>query len=389
MVEAAPSAERRSARRAARRARLGRRRLLVLGGLALVALVVVLVIVLAAGGGGDGGLQRPGDPPLGYLRDPMGGRQYRVTAWTLGGAASVRAALAEKAVDEIDFDWYHSQADGSIVAQNEDLELVAEAADAGVNVFATVVNSPRFGAPFSADAVSQILTTRQTRRRHIRNLVDLVLTKGYDGIDLDWEELHAEDRDRLSLFVEELAAALHKRGRFLSIAVFPKTSEPGSWSAQQVMEYARLGAVVDQFKIMLYAYSGPWSDPGPQAPFEWVDEVLHFAKGEVPPEKIYMGIPFFGYSWRAGTARAMTAKEVAALPQAFLNNAARDEGSGELILRFTDDYGVAHHAYVQDRAALQAKLEHLREEHPDIAGVSIWAMGQEGPRFWEVVQSGL
>jgi len=388
-VEAEPPGERRSVRRAARRARLGRQRLLVLGGLALVALVVVVVIVLTAGGSGGDGLQRPGEPPIGYLREPMGGRKYRVTAWTLGGAASVRAALEEKAVDEVDFDWYHSQPDGSVLAQNEDLDLVAEAADAEVNVFATVVNSPRFGAAFSADTVSAILKTQKTRRRHVRALVRLVLEKGYDGIDLDWEELHAADRDRLSLFVEELAAALHKRGRFLSIAVFPKTSEPGSWSAQQVMDYARLGAVVDQFKIMLYAYSGPWSDPGPQAPFEWVDEVLRFARREVPPEKIYMGIPFFGYSWRAGTARAMTAKEVAALPQAFLNNAARDEGSGELILRFTDDYGVAHHAYVQDRAALQAKLEHLREEHPDIAGISIWAMGQEGPRFWEVVQSGL
>lgn len=359
-----------------------------LGGLGLLTAAIVVIVPVFRGGSGDD-RGRPGDPPLGYLREPAGGREYRVTAWTLGGHASVRAALKEKAVDEIDFDWYHSQPDGRVTARNEDLGLVAAAADAKVNVFATVVNSPRPGTAFSADAVSAILETGKTRRRHIRNLVALTLEKGYDGIDLDWEEMHAEDRDRLSLFVEELAAALHREGRFLSMAVFPKSAEPGSWSAQQVMDYRRLGAAVDEFKIMLYAYSGPWSDPGPQAPYKWVDKVLAFARTVVPPEKIYMGIPFFGYSWRAGGARAMTAKEVAAMPRSFLGNAVRHEASGELVLRFTDDYGVAHHAYVQDRAALQAKLAHLREKHPDIAGISIWAMGQEGPRFWEVVRTGL
>jgi spore germination protein YaaH len=274
-------------------------------------------------------------------------------------------------------------------AQNEDLQQVAEAADADLNVFATVVNSPRYGDAFSREVAAAILATRATRRRHIEALLRLVKDKGYDGIDLDWEELTAADRDKFSLFVEELAAALHAEERFLSVAVYPKTSEPGRWPSQRAMDYKRLGAAVDEFKLMTYAYSGPWSGPGPQSPYTWLDQVLTFAESRVPAKKIYMGVPFFGYSWRGGGARAMTGREVARLPKRFFKGSARDDASGELILRFTDDYGVEHHAYVPDATAIAKKIAFLRREHPRIGGIAIWVMGQEGKGFWTAVAEGL
>jgi len=357
----------------------------VFGGLAALAVVLIVVLLFTKGPFG-GHLQRPGDDPLGYLREPLGDRTYRVTAWTLGGAGSLRAAVAAEALDEVCFDWYHSQANGSVRAQHEDLELVGEAADDGLNVFATVVNSPKSGAAFSREAAAAILATRATRRRHIQVLVQLVKDKGYDGVDLDWEELAAADRAKFSLFVEELAAALHAEERFLSIAVYPKTSEPGRWPSQKSMDYQRLGAAADEFKIMTYAYSGPWSSAGPQSPFTWLDQVLTFAVSQVPAKKVYMGLPFFGYSWRGGGARAMTGKEVSRLPKSFKRGAERDPASGELILRFTDDFGIDHHAYVPDAATVARKLAFLREEHPGLGGIAIWAMGQEGAGFWRAIE---
>jgi spore germination protein YaaH len=368
--------------------RRSRQRVLFFAGLAAFAVLLVVVLIFTKGPLSRG-LERPGNDPLGYIREPLGGRKYRVCAWTIGDGGSLRAAIAARAVDEVDFDWYHSQANGSVRAQHEDLKQVAEAADADLNVFATVVNSPRYGDAFSREVAAAILATRSTRRRHIQALVSLVKDKGYDGIDLDWEELTAADRDKFSLFVEELAAALHAEERFLSIAVYPKTSEPGRWPSQQAMDYKRLGAVVDEFKLMTYAYSGPWSGPGPQSPYTWLDQVLTFAESRVPARKIYMGLPFFGYSWRGGGARAMTGREVARLPKRFLNGSERDDASGELILRFTDDYGVAHHAYVPDATAVAKKLAFLRREHPRIGGIAIWVMGQEGKGFWSAVADGL
>ena len=141
---------------------------------------------------------------------------YRVTAWTLGDAASLETATAANAVDEVDFDWYHAQADGSVTAQDEDPDLVAAARGHDLNLFATVTNSTSSGSVFSRDLAAAILASPDRRRRFIDDLVTLVEDMGYDGVDLDWEDLKPADRNGFSALVEDLADALHAKDRFLS-----------------------------------------------------------------------------------------------------------------------------------------------------------------------------
>lgn len=337
----------------------------------------------------DPTLERPGDPPLGYLLEPLGERAYRVTAWSLGDGDSLVAATDKEAVDEIDFDWYQSQSDGSVAARHENLDLVAAARERGLNVLATVTNQPAGRLGFSRDIAAAIMATPESRRRHIENLVALVEQKGFDGIDLDWEALKGRDREPYATFVEELAAALHAKDRFLSLAVFPKTEDPGRWDGQRAMDYRRLGAAVDEFKLMTYNFSGPWSDPGPQAPFSWADKVLSFAESQVPAERIYMGIPFYGYDWHAGEATVMLPRDATAAVARYALAPGHDARSGEATLRYTDERRIDHVAYYQDERAVAAKLRLLRKKHPRVAGISTWVMGQEDPAFWDVIARGL
>ena len=369
--------------REVRRARLRRQRLLAL--LLLAGALALVVVLLFTVGPFAAHLDRPGKPPLGYLRAPLGGRQYRVSAWTLGSVASLEAATAARAVDEVDFDWYHAQADGTVTAENENLNLVAAAREHNLNIFATVTNTANAAGAFSHGIAAAILASPELRRRLIDNLVTLVEDKGYDGIDLDWEALKAADRDRFSSFVEELGAALHGKLRFLSIAVTPKTSEPGQWDNQIFADWARIGKAVDEFKIMTYSYSGSWSDPGPQAPLAWVNRVLSFAESVVAVRKISMGVPFFGFDWHGGAVSTVSASRGAALAARYHVAIGRDPGSQEATLRFADK-GVTHEVFFQDQTAIAAKLAELRARHPKIAGISIWVMSQEAAGFWPLIE---
>lgn len=355
--------------------------------LALVAAIAV-VFLLTIGPWGHH-LQRPGKPPLGYLRAPQGGRQYRVTAWSLGDTGSLAAATGQHAIDEIDFDWYHTHADGSVTAEHENLDLVAAARDRELNIFATVTNSEHSGSAFSHTVAAAILTSPTLRRRYIDNLIELVETKGYDGIDLDWENLKATDRGRYAVLVEELAKALHAERRFLSIAVFPKTTEKGQWADQQAVDYRRIGAAVDEFKVMIYAYSGPWGAAGPQAPAAWANKVLDLAERLVPTRKISMGVPFYGYDWHGGKVTAVTGTAPVTIAAQENVPVLRDPVSGEAMVQYTDTTGVQHTIYFQDQQALAAKLDLLRQNHPKIAGISAWVMGQEGTGFWSTIEDRL
>jgi spore germination protein YaaH len=356
--------------------------------LAAGGILAVVVALLLTVGPMASRLARPGPPPLGYLTKPQGGRQYRVTAWTLGDAASLAAAAAAGAIDEVDFDWYHTQADGSVIAQQENPELVAAARQRGLNVFATVTNSTSSGSAFSRDLAAAVQASPDRRRRFIDDLVSLVKRMGYDGVDLDWEALKPADRGGFSALVEELAQALHAEHRFLSIAVMPKTSEPGEWDNQKYADWRRIGRAVDEFKIMTYSFSGSWGAPGPQAPLAWVDRVLTFAERQVPARKISMGLPFYGFDWHGGAVAIVSAHRGAALAQAHRATVRRDASSQEATMTFSDS-GVTHTVYFQDKAAVAAKLAALRARHPEVAGISIWVMGQEGSGFWPLITARL
>jgi spore germination protein YaaH len=318
-----------------------------------------------------------------------GKRLFEVCAWSRGARGSLTNAIRAGALDEVDFDWYHSRPNGTLVSEGEKSDLVAEAKGKGVRVLATVTNRKNHRSPFDAAIAGAILATAQTRSRHVDALVSLCLQKGYDGIDLDWEMVDPAQRDDLSLFVEELAGKLHAKDKLLSMPVFPKNSEPGDWDSQKSEDYTRLGKAVDEFKVMTYSFSGPWGKPGAQMPLDWADANLDFAESVVPPEKIYMGISFIGFDWSGKSAEIVSAKDVADLQERFLCRFRRDPGSKEVVLTYVDAHGRRHTAIYLDSRALAAKLDLLVKDHPRLAGIAIWVMGEEQPEFWNVIRRDL
>jgi spore germination protein YaaH len=62
----------------------------------------------------------------------------------------------------------------------------------------------------------------------------------------------------------------------------------------------------------------------------------------------------------------------------------RDPASQEATVTFTDG-GETHTVYFQDEKAVAAKLAALRADHPKIAGISVWVMGQEASGFWPLI----
>src|SRR5690606_29156568 len=72
------------------------------------------------------------------------------------------------------------------------------------------------------DPVPGILSNPTTRSRHVQLILDEVLTYGYDGIDIDYEFLHASLREEYTAFIFELADALHAHGKLLTVAVHAK-----------------------------------------------------------------------------------------------------------------------------------------------------------------------
>jgi spore germination protein YaaH len=157
------------------------------------------------------------------------------------------------------------------------------------------------------------------RDKHIKIILNEIETFDYDGIDIDYEGMSCEKKEKFEEFIVLLSKELKKRNKILSVAVHPKTpnSKPkitvckGSgkeilvdfrenWRGPMTHDYEFLAKHVDRLKIMAYElhprkYHNP--GPGPQAPNVWLKDIIKYSKRRVPSEKLYMAIPTYGYDW--------------------------------------------------------------------------------------------
>ncbi len=129
----------------------------------------------------------------------------------------------------------------------------------------------------------------------------------FDGIDVDWEYPGPGDADNFVALLNELRYQMDlvRPGLRLSIAVGPSPRMyPG-------VDLGAVSQIVDQIGIMNYDYNGPWSHTtGFLAPLYSEDghggsverSILEFKQAGVPASRLLMGLPFYGYGWKAVSA---------------------------------------------------------------------------------------
>ncbi len=308
---------------------------------------------------------------------------YQVSVWAPYVGFLEQKTLTENAdvLTEVNFFWYELGADGLIRGAVQSPQGLGAARDAGLRILPSILNGD-----FDRDRVAAIIHDPDRRDEHIAAIVQLVIENNYDGIDIDYESLHAGDRDAFTAFIEALAAALHEEGKLLSTTVHPKTGEGGTWGGPQAQDWARLGAVSDEFKIMIYDYHHGASEAGPIAPLDWADAVLTYAESQVEPGKIFMGVPFYGYDWVGSTGESLEWRQAVKRARIYNAEILRDASSGEAWFTYDDGRRAV---YFNDAETLRGRLALLRDRHPDIAGVSIWRLGGEDPANWDMIRDKL
>ncbi|WP_240759760.1 glycosyl hydrolase family 18 protein [Phytoactinopolyspora endophytica] len=289
--------------------------------------------------------------------------------------------------DQISPVWYSLDGSGNVVQADPehtdvDPETVRFLQENGVQVIPTVTSLHR--GEWRPDIVRDMLHDAGATRAHIAALVDLAVTNSYDGIDIDYEDLYATDRDAFTRFVQQLADALHAEGKVLAVAVHPKTDEQGYDERNEAQDYRAIGAAADQVRLMTYDYSWDTSPPGPVAPATWVERVVSWAVTQIPADKVVLGIVLLGYDWSGGAGETVDFEQVqdrAARYGATVERAA----DGSPWFTYVDESGGRHEVWYEDAASAESKLDLVAEYA--VGGVFFWRLGGQDPGVWERAES--
>ncbi|MET9699754.1 glycosyl hydrolase family 18 protein [Streptomyces sp. NPDC006529] len=281
--------------------------------------------------------------------------------------------------------WYTASAAGTIAGEAGagDRRIIDGLHAEGIKVVPTVVETP------GPAAMAALLGDPRERATHVDALMDVVTSRSYDGLDLDYERMAEttdpalvervrEGYDRLT---EELCARLHARGKTCVVTVVPRVDGEGL-----AFDYAHLGKVADTLRIMGYNLHNALAEPGPLSSLEWYDRFVGYAVGVVPREKLEVALPAYGWNWTVGSgtrAGHVTSREAEALRRTVGAPYTYDPVSGTPHFDYTDDEGEEHEVWYQDAKGSAAHLAVLARH--GVRGSGLWALGFEDPRLWDVL----
>lgn len=264
-------------------------------------------------------------------------------------------------------DWYTIWKDGSITGQSLPSVLTL-ARDKHLWVFAMVSQNQYGGA-----VLGPLLQNPVASRRAMENLLALCEQQGYDGINLDFEGIPPQDRADYSNFVAQFAALLHRYGYYLTLSVPAETANaPGNgWTG--AYDYKALGMSADLVIVMAYDQHYSLGAAGPIASTAWAQQVASYAARTMPPRRVVLGVPVYGYDWGSGPAQGLSWEAYKQIAQSHgLSPNAQD------LVYWVN--GVRHVAYYEGVQSFEAKVRVATGD--GIRGIALWRLGLEDPTIW-------
>lgn len=268
------------------------------------------------------------------------------------------------------------QADGSFAYRFSSADtpkyLVSLGQSRGARVVPMVMGSGKV-----ADAM---LLDPDKRRTFADSAEKLVKETNADGVLVDLESLADNTQEGLTSLMRDIYSRLHPKGKLVMVSVMSKTSATAEpWFNEY--NYRDLAKYSDYIQIMSYDKHWATSAPGPIAPLDWVRKVMSYAVTEIPSEKILMGVPYYGRTWRAqgdgwvsnAFGWAIATETASKYGATITRETTLTDKIGIPTFKYVDENGHNRTAYFDDRLSWGAKLDLLDEF--GLGGIGGWAMG--------------
>lgn len=280
---------------------------------------------------------------------------------------------------------YQIKSDGSLTTLNEE-PLIKEAYLHQVAPIMVVTNIDKPGE-FSSELASKIINSPELTNTLLNNILNVVRTKGYYGVDFDFEYLFPEDREAYNNFLRTARDFLHKEGYSISTAIAPKLSSDQAGVLYEAHDYAAHGEIVDRVIIMTYEWGYIHSEAMAVAPINMVERVLQYAVTEIPSEKILMGVPNYGYVFDVPKKEGVPARLITnneAIDIAREHNAAIefDDVSATPFFQYYEN-GNLKEVHFDDARSIEEKVNLAIEF--DLGGLSYWTVMSYFRPNWLVV----
>lgn len=246
---------------------------------------------------------------------------------------------------------------------------------------------------------------------HAKTLVDeispIIKDRGFTDLNIDIESVTlASDsaRQNFTTLIKTIHQQLSTINKQITLSI---DVSPTALIKKYLIDVPAISQYVDKIIFMTYDfhYQGsfvtgavsPVNGAGESAEFD-VETSVKEALKILPPEKIILGIPLYGYEWETlsthphaaiipGTGITASNKRIEELLSSCASCSAQfDPVSKESYVIYKDvDTNTFHQLFYPDKQSIQEKINLMQKYH--LGGVALWALGYEGDSILEPLKS--
>lgn len=238
---------------------------------------------------------------------------------------------------------------------------------------------------------SEIMNDYNKRHELIENIIDSCVSYKLDGINIDFENMKAEDKDMFSRFIIELTPRMKEIGLVTSVDV---TAPDGGETWSMCFNRNVIGDVADYIVFMAYDEYGVSSNkPGTNAGYDWVklnlkDKFLNYEA--IEPNKIILALPLYTRVWTTNSSGKVSSKtiDMKNIVNQLPNGVEKkwDEDLKQYYVEYNEGSNKKQ-MWIEDIESLKAKISLVKEFN--LAGIGAWQKDMESDDVWEMFKQEL
>lgn len=285
---------------------------------------------------------------------------------------------------------YRATSNGEIISNYDDTELIQLAKSYGTAPMMFISTMTGEGI-ISREVTYDILNNPTAQDRLIDNVLQILKTKGFYGINIYAETITFDNIDSIAEYLGRAVDIYHSEGFRVVLTVTPTTNINTPDISLEKIDYSKLSDLVDGIMFSSYDWARSYSFPNAIFPINIVREVLDYMVSIIPPEKIFLGITALGYDWTLPYVPGATEATVISYDSAVRIAADNgipiqfNEAAQSPYFYYMDSDGNLHVVWTKDARSFDARAR-LVEEY-NLQGLSFWTVMKFDVQMWLIINT--
>ena len=270
--------------------------------------------------------------------------------------------------------WYSVTDESGNMSSYASADFVSKMHKRGIDVWALV-------SDFDTNVdFAQLYSSKAARTNMVNKLVGEAKSYGFDGINLDYENIKSAYAKDYLQFVRELSVVCERNGIVLSTDNYKPEAYNRCYNLKEQSKF------VDYVIVMAYDEHYAGTDAGSVASLPFVKEAVEDTVQLVGKEHVIAGIPFYTRIWTTtdGNTTSRAVGMQAAIDQ--LNSdgqvALWNDDCGQYVASYTVGSSTRQ-IWFEEEKSIEAKMQVIQQENT--AGVACWKLGLEKSTVWSVI----